>query len=250
MKLKRLTEAGIEEFRKRLALSRAGHEADFIALRDDPRATELVEPSIDIDDKMPTGSRLEVGKYLADRLAPLTGTRGSLLQDKGIWSWMTLAWIDQLAPASPDGHRNVQNDYRWIPSGSFRTYYRHMLTIPYELCSKGDADIEESMVLLAGPVDRIGDMNEQLASRQAIVSNPTVLGAATKLYFDPTKRAIKRSATNKGAGSVHRFVTVIEQFALTWDLADRSSAEIVELLPGEFDKYRALSTKHRIKRNR
>ncbi len=78
---------------------------------------------------------------------------------------------------------------------------------------------------------------EQLASRQSIITNDTIMEVASRLYIDASKKQ-KKGAASKKNGSVRRFTEIINQFDLTWDLYGMSPERLMELLPKEFDKFR------------
>ena len=61
------------------------------------------------------------------------------------------------------------------------------------------------------------------------------------LYYDDVQNKPKRGPImNKNApGSLYRFINVIQQLDLTYDLYSMSGAEIVGLLPGEFNLWKA-----------
>ena len=99
---------------------------------------------------------------------------------------------------------------------------------------------EEAPILLCGPVASPGDFNEQLASRLEFVTNKGVIQAANALYYDPDRGKHKRRASPnwRKPGTLRRFVDVVQQLDLTYDLYSMSGEEILELLPSEFDRYR------------
>ena len=82
-----------------------------------------------------------------------------------------------------------------------------------------------------------GDVVEQLASRQEVVTNPGILELATKLYVDSATQRIKRGAGGKSGGSARRLYDVIEQFDLTWDLYASSGDELAAVMPKEFARF-------------
>ena len=94
------------------------------------------------------------------------------------------------------------------------------------------------MALLAGPLDTPGDVVEQLASRQEIVTCPGVMEAVTTLYLDRRTGQLKRGASSKGMpGTARRLPTVLRQFDMTWDLFSLTGAEVLQLLPREFEPF-------------
>ena len=94
------------------------------------------------------------------------------------------------------------------------------------------------MALLAGPLDAPGDVVEQLASRQEIVSCPSLMEAVSTLYFNRRTGKLRRGAAGQGPGSARRIPTVVKQFNLTWDFFSMTTLEVLELLPAEFDRFR------------
>jgi hypothetical protein len=79
---------------------------------------------------------------------------------------------------------------------------------------------------------------EQLAARQDILGNETVVAGAYRLYFDPKEQRPKQGSGGKGAGSPRRLSAVVQQLDLTYDLRDCSVEQFLALLPTEFDRFR------------
>jgi hypothetical protein len=94
------------------------------------------------------------------------------------------------------------------------------------------------MALLGGPLDRPGEIVEQFASRQEIVTNQAVIQSTTDLYWDHASNKPKRGAGGKGAGSPRRLADVLKQFDVTWDLYAMKAGSLTDLLPKEFNKFR------------
>jgi hypothetical protein len=100
------------------------------------------------------------------------------------------------------------------------------------------------MILLGGPLHGPGEIVEQLAAYQELVTNKAVVESATRLYYDSSRenRHFKVGAAGKGAGSARRYVDVLMQFDLTWDLYSMTTDEILAMLPDEFDRFRPAGT--------
>jgi hypothetical protein len=90
---------------------------------------------------------------------------------------------------------------------------------------------------LCKPLDTAGDLYENIAGRQELVTNPAVVEVSTRLYFNPETNNLKSGAGGKGAGSPRRLAAVLDQFDLTWDLYSATADEIMNILPKEFDKF-------------
>jgi hypothetical protein len=99
-------------------------------------------------------------------------------------------------------------------------------------------DPNRAMALLCGPVATPGEVWEQLASRQDFASSATLVEIATRLYFDPVKKELKRGSASQGAGGARRLPAVIQQFGLTWDVYGMPADRLMDLLPSEFDRFK------------
>lgn len=191
------------------------------------------------------GSRFSAAEYLY----PLLDVSGlpDIEQDSGLWSWLALFYFEELCPAGKNGKRNPGEDARWIPASNhaFR-YYRHLLAGPYRIFKAHKDNPECAMILLCGPLDKPGEIVEQLASRQELVTNSALLGSATTLYLNQDTGLPKRGVTvtekhndkTRGKpGTVRRLVDVFKQFDRVWDLYSMSPDSVVNILPDEFKKW-------------
>jgi hypothetical protein len=238
VKLRRLNAAGIERMSTFLdGLTAPAPEPPPYAILEDPALSEPVSPEIEVEKRAFT-SRFELAQYLDDRLGA-ADVRG-VDRDSGIWAWLALLFFESLCVPDRDGRRKPGARARWIPEVSdFRRYYRHLLAGPYLIYRAHRDDPRRALILLCGPPGTMGDIVEQLASRQEIVTNKTIVGAATRLYYDPARRAPRRGAGGKGPGSARRLADVISQFDLTWDLYEMSGDDLFKKLPDEFERFKS-----------
>ena len=59
-----------------------------------------------------------------------------------------------------------------------------------------------------------------------------------ELYFDESRNDIKRGGGGSGPGSPRRFVSAVDQFAMTRDFYDINDADaFLRILPKEFDRF-------------
>jgi hypothetical protein len=93
-----------------------------------------------------------------------------------------------------------------------------------------------SIILLYNPADETGDFLAQLMGRQEIGTNRAVIEAAKTLYWDDDKKRPKRGSSPQEhkPGTLRRFIDVLQQFDLTYDLYSISGEELIRLLPDEF----------------
>jgi hypothetical protein len=230
MKLRRFNDQGIAALSGALEAARQGLDLNVTALIDDPNLSSEVDPEITIVyEAFP--SRLEAGEYFRRVLKPL-GPEAYV--DVGLWAWLSAVWAPTLAR---DG-KQVGRDYRWIlEPANHQTYYRHLLAFPANMSRVHGGDASVLLVLLAGPLDSPGELNEQLGSVQEIAGCRSLLKAATALYVNPLTKAVRRGAASKGPGSARRLREVIGQFVLTWDFYEMDSESILRMLPPEFDRF-------------
>lgn len=97
-------------------------------------------------------------------------------------------------------------------------------------------DGDAARVLLAGPVRIDSHLYQAITRRQDLTGNRGVLEAAALLYLDRESNSVKRGCQPSRAhpGTVQRFVRVLQQRDLTYDVYGMSGREILETLPSEF----------------
>lgn len=194
-----------------------------------------VDPDVELESRQ-FGTRLDLAKYLTTQLSSIEIADPAL--ERGIWSWVALFYFPFICPQKR-GVRKPGERARWIPStDDFRKYYRHLIAGPCRIYQMYKDDPKRALVLLCSPPGEPGDLVEQLASRQEVVTNRALIYAATSLYIDPATSKPKRGSAGRGPGSVRRFTDVINQFDLTWDLYSMSTEQVLAMLPQEFSRFR------------
>ena len=231
MKLSRFTETGIGRF------------DDFRAspLRTADQLREILEDvacsvstSLDIEvEQVDLPTRFAVGEYLYNLFGGVPSSGMNV--DVGTWTWLTACYFEQLCPqGSLPGERS-----RWVPAvGNYLRYYRHLLAGPYLIYRSHSDNPRRAMALLANPPHQPGDIAEQLASRQELVTNPSVMEVATRLYINPETDSRKRGAAGRGPGSARCLAILHNQLDLTWDLYGLNPDKLIALLPAEFDRFK------------
>lgn len=244
--LRRLNEQGMARLLEFLhaVKSDSSLAAPVEILDHESTSQDLGDVEVDIEQHT-FGSRFAAARYLHERLSA-TGL-GNIDQDRGLWAWLSLFYFEELCPPDKKWKRTPGENARWVPdSGHAFRYYRHLLAGPYRIFHTHRTDPDRAMILLCGPLHRPGDIVEQLASRQELVTNASLLATATALYLDRTTDLPKRGAnsterlnerTRGKPGTVRRLVDVYKQFDLTWDLYSMDAESVVAMLPREFDKY-------------
>jgi hypothetical protein len=238
MKLRRFNSDGIAvfaEYRARLQLEPTLPPP--LDLLEDAALTEFISEDVEVVARSFT-NRLEAGLFLNE----LIDAAGVNLpeQDRGLWTWLTLFFFDEVCPADGNGHRDPQDEARLLPLlDNHQRFYRHLLLGPFLIVRAHRDQPERAVAFLKQPLWKPGDIVEQLASRKELVTNRAVAEAATRLYFDPVAGAFKRGHSSKVRGGPRRLASLLNQLDLTWYLYGLSADEILNLLPKEFDRFRS-----------
>jgi len=237
MLVRRLNGEGIRQFEE--FLNSLTSETPAVYPRNmltDPATSEATDVSIEIEPKR-FGNRLEAAEYLDAKLSD--SSLADIENDRSLWAWLALFYFNELCPPDRDGNLKPGNLARWIPDTvNFRKYYRHLLAGPYRIYRMHRDNPAKAMILLCQPVYKPGEIVEQIAARQEMITNSSVVEAATILYLDSAGNRPRQGAAGKGPGSARRLADLLNQFDVTWDLYSMSSGEIVSMLPDEFNRFR------------
>jgi hypothetical protein len=237
MKIRRLTDKGVEQFRSYLAELRQGSiSAPPYRLLNDPQFSAKIREANEIEPQA-FSSRLELARYLDGILTGITNN--TIETDVHLWSWLSLFYFDQVCPADKAGFRTPGKDYRHILEPGYPNGHRHLLTGAYLVYSVYRLGDNLGRLLLSTPLHVESKFHHQLASRQTLITNKGILEAARQLYFDQLAGQPKKGAAveKNSPGTLIRFIAVIQQLDLTYDLYSMSGNQILALLPPEFNKW-------------
>jgi hypothetical protein len=238
MRVRRLNQRGLQRLADELERIRSGQS---LALsRDLEQSDEFsleVVPPLELE-RLTFANRFALAEYLHRRLG--NGAIDRIEDDIGVWAWLSVFMFDQLCPPDRQGRHRPGEVARWIPDPTnFKKYYRHLLAGPFRIYRLHSENPRRAMAMLSGPPDKPGELHEQLASRQELVTNAAIVQTATNLYLDSVSGEAKRGASGSGPGSVRRFAVIMRQYDVTWDLSLISHTELLKMLPREFDRFRS-----------
>lgn len=238
MILRKLNKQGIQEFADFLESLKENPALEVpTSLLTEARTSDGLPEQVEIK-KNCFRSRFEAAEYLDERLSDSGLT--DIERNAELWSWLSLFYFDQLCPLDSSGKRKRHERAKLIPEVSnYRKYYRHLLAGPYRIYKAHRDDPERAMALLCEPISQLGDIVEQFASRQELVTNRVVMELVKILYLDRKTNRPRRGAAGKGKGSARRLTDTLNQFDLTWDLHLVQASDLIRMLPGEFDRFRA-----------
>lgn len=186
-------------------------------------------------------SRVEFGRYLVDAFKHVERRR--LSREAGIWNWLALRYFDQLCPPNGAGARKLLATGHYVLEGRFahNRYYRHLVRAAWYAMALHGSEGEILLTSAGKPTPGIGqwgEISEQLAGYQDILGSRTAMVVAAKLFLEDTGATKRGAASPDGPGSVRRLSTVLRQLAMTHDLRTAEPAEVVGMLPDEFETFR------------
>lgn len=246
MHARRLTAAGVERFEQFLQTLRTDPEIDPpLEILGDPMFSEPLDAEIDAEPRA-FHSRLEIAEHLHKILK---GDPAGLRNDPGFWSWLALCWFDELCPETKEQRQPGENA-RWIANlDDPRRSCRHLLAGPWQIFQAHRDDPQRAICLLYGTPSQAGPLVRLLAARPSLASCPSVVGAASRLYFNRELGRNRPGLGGQGPGSPRRFLDILCQLELNWDLHSLTVEELLGLLPAEFDHFARTPQQNRSQRS-
>lgn len=238
MEIRQLTDRGVEAFRDYLSGLRAGSEAaPPAALLTDAGMSQPVRGGGHVEARS-FQSRLDAARYLQDVLTDAAS--GAIESEVGLWGWLSLFYFDQVCPPDAAGRRRPGRDYRHILEPGYPFGHRHLLGGSHLVYSVYACGETLSPLLLNTPLHIENKYCHELTSRQGFITNRGVMEAATRLYLDPRTQKPKRGGQvrRNAPGTLYRFIDVIQQLDLNYDLYSMTGREVISLLPAEFDQWK------------
>jgi hypothetical protein len=233
MKLRELTDEGIELFKEYLNKKKNGEDTVRAEL-DDESITEVFRNDVRINPEKSFDQKMEIGSYLDSKFSQNNIDRDEIIPETNVWSWLAWLWLDEI---TPEDKVYAHERYIAAPLNEHRTFYRHQVSLSYVVYSLHGE--ENSRLFLDRPPYEHGDPAEQLASRQNILSSKTIIEAAHALYWDDEKGSVKNGANDTDEpGSIRRFVNVLRQLRVTYDVYQMNTRGLLNLLPVEFDRWK------------
>jgi hypothetical protein len=235
MKLRRLNDEGVLRFSEYLDALRTNPSSPPPSELLTAASTSEEVGNLEIE-KQSFANRLAAGRWLHDTIE--AARLRDAARDKGLWAWLSLLHFDEVCPPDGNRHRKPGERARHIPDvANFQRYYRHLLAGAWRIFRAHRDDPDRALAVLWQPVDKPGDIVEQLASRQELVTNRAFIAAATKLYIDPLTLRAKFGAGGKTRGAPRRLADFCNQLDVTWDLYALEAVELLTKLPREFHRF-------------
>jgi hypothetical protein len=233
MKIRALNQSGIDCFRDWLQED-SSSPAPVHQLTD-PETSDEVPGAGDIESRE-FNSRYELGAHIEPALRSCR-LRIPLHSYQGLWAGLTLFFIDRICPPNSTGARRVRGIDLYIPSQDFHRYYRHLVRTAV-LMVRQYGPLAKYILASSEHGIHHSQFTEDFTARRDMLSNPRLIETAGRLYFDERKHILKRGASS-ARGNVRRFIKVLSQFDLNFDLFGDNLApeQVLDLLPDEFQHW-------------
>ena len=239
MKIRKLNEDGMKEFEQRIMKHlEAGFEGiDMASLLDDNNYTDEIEDDLIIENK-DFQNRYELGQYLNILLKDVEMQKYKGNNNAGFWSWIALFLFDDLCKKRKDGlSKPNKSPSHYILSSKYNERYRHAIYSSWELVNlHGKTAL---FMLRSGPkMQGWGEMAEQMLSKENRKFQEGVIQSASKIYSDTETNENKEGSEGVKPGCVRNFVKYMAQIENNYDLEKIQMKELLEMLPGQFNKYK------------
>jgi len=241
IELRQLNDKGIEKFK------------DFFnEVYDSKEPYKVIKPNLNkdefssnykvqvfVDGNVQFHTKKELAVYLYELFSTNNIERKDIIENNNLWSWLAYFWFDQLTNNRRSILKRPEN-YICSKPNEYRRFYIHLVAGPYNVyCLLKD----DAKAFLYNKVWNSNEFFERVAPNQFLISHPNIIRAINLLYFDDEKGEPKKYYQIKTKpGNLRRFIKVIQQFELTYDIYSMDEYEIIDLLPNdEFNNFKPLT---------
>ena len=232
----RLTPAGALRAKEHLAAVRSDPFMDLATpenILSDPSFAEKLKDGPEVH-HLPIQSRRDAADYLTN-LTPAISA--DLADDDAFWSWMGMYHLQDLILTPKERSSLTPMDETFVMNPmdqlSLRVEWRHCLRSAWLVADRyGDsaAFILDRRVLEFSEITRFTLQFKRIFNSEGIV--PLILS----LY---TRGVRTRRGFSTGTGGVRHLVRVLDQLELTHDVYGMPAEALMEILPPEFDRWKA-----------
>ena len=247
MHVRKLTDGGIEKFRKfiddRRGEDKIYSSKELLAMLEVYHEEPLSEPfekDIKIE-KNKFNTKYELAKYFSEKFRDVPSEY--IAYNRHLWTWLSIFYLDELL-ANKIGRRkgkfNQPNNYILEVDDKgkliWKDYSYHLLATPYYLYRQ-HSDVVK--ILLNFPSGSKSEFMHETVSRQQFTNSRTFMKLINKLYNDGNDNTKPRSLGlhKPGPGTLLRLITVIRQLEKNYDVFHMPPDKLLSLLPSEFHRW-------------
>ena len=237
LSVRQMTPEGVAQFQEWLSNGAAGHVPRHIIYSDD--CSKLMSPEVTIDTDKKFKNRLMLALYLQSKLAPYKIPTPDYAH--GVWSWLSAAFFESLAPRGKDGERihfSKEVDfpaYIWKPNapGFGRKFYRHRVGFAVKILDVLGRD--EAVPLLDSEPGVLSSYCEENYARVGGGIEFTLsIKLANSLFWNGhnLKSGWKKNIPG-GLIHMHRWIS---QLSVNYDVTKMTLPELRKKLPPELSR--------------
>ncbi len=235
--IREFTEAGVEEFDRYIENIRENPGTEKPELNSTPYSVEF-QPAVEVDENIKFSKKLDLAGYVNETLKSSGIFRENILENRNLWTWLAYLWFDRLCEKK-EGKLVPRERAKYICSSGYQDYYRHLIAGPYSIYSLYGE--EYSLLFLYNKPHQHSDFIEQIASRQKLISRKNFIVVLHKLYLNRRNNTPKRGVQSREQpGNLRRFIKVMDQFELTYNIYNMDPDKILNLLPDEFNNWKSV----------
>jgi hypothetical protein len=228
------TETGVDRFRQYISDLKTNPRTVRPDLNIDQYSFEF-QPAVEIDENRTFQTKLEIAEYMKNQIERAGIRRERVIEERNLWTWLAYIWFEKLCE-----QRNAvlipREIVKYICNSDYRDYYRHLVAGPFSIYSLHGR--EQSLLFLHNIPYQHNDFVEQIASRQKIISHRNLIQVLHHLYWNTNSTSPKRgSQSRQQPCNLRRFIKLIDQFELTYNIYTMDSSTIMGLLPAEFTQW-------------
>lgn len=199
----------------------------------------LMSPEVTIDLQQKFVNRLQLAMYLQPKLAAYNIAKSDY--SHGVWTWLSAAYFEILAPRGSDGARkNLSNEancpaYIWRPTATnfVRKFYRHRVGSAIKIFES--LGLDDAAPLLDSEPGKLSSYCEHNYARLGGGLEFTLsIRLANKLFWNG--RRLKANCTKTGPGTVEHLHRWISQLSVNYDVTKMTLSELMAMLPPELKR--------------
>jgi hypothetical protein len=154
--------------------------------------------------------------------------------DTGMWTWLAARLFDLIT----NGRKKLKEERAYVAGLTFQEFYRHLILGPYFIYFNAKEDPARVQVLLYDDPTTMNEVMVQFGSYQTLMQNKSLQAVVQRLYYDTSKKRIKRGAGGKEAGTPRRLMDFLRQIELNYDLASIDTDSFWAMIPAEFSRFK------------
>lgn len=238
MQARFLTEIGRESFDKYLNDIKLGNNAEKPDLNTEPFSTEL-DVELDIGENVTFKNRLEMGIYLNNHFIEMNIQSQMITANAGFWDWLSYYWIEKIIKNEDNTYKKIrEKDAYLINRASTREYQRHVIFPTWSVVSTY-GEQHAKIFLYSDNLNQQADTLENILCRKDFAPSNSLVEIFYTLYWDEKKDKLKTGITTRTRpGNIRRFVDVVKQLLINYDITRMPPEKIMEILPSEFDHWK------------